>query len=625
MKTGQKIQHYTVRKLIGRGAQGECWLISEGENIWLAKLYRLAGDEWEKYEIVEREAEILKQLEHPSIPQFRDMFLLPEENSICLVRQWVPGENLEQYIEHRRLSEKETRELALKLLEVLKYIHGLSPAVIHRDIKPSNVIVKPDGQVSLIDFGSVRDAIYAEEGVSIVGTYGYTPPEQFLGHPTPASDLYALGATLIFLLSRRHPSSLPIERNRLQFEPYINVQPRFLRILQKLLAPEVESRFQRAEEVIEALKRCESTTFPQAIAPTAPPQYQMPGKIEEENRTEEVEKSDGETVREEIAQWQRNREEPLPWEWEFQLDAEPNERTASPPEIIEVVKILREKHQVRELDEFSDPLELIEAIDKHFGAKDQTGRDYIVKYLHPFDAADILLGFYHHRFILPLYSKELARRFSLLFTHHSDSAVGQWVLLYFLHKHGWNPLENLEQQQPIEWLGDFPRWGNLARSVNRFFEKFKRLEVGRQAKSYSKLREIWNSLERQYRLCVSIRPVHVWLLVEKGYRYFEKKVLSSYPEEFIKEWQDDGNLSWVFRQLTLFPPNWSWLKKIAPVSNLKYHRLGKYAAALHLLYLNLGSLKLRLEKEYFWLLPSYAKRYLPPPLESKDKVRTDVK
>ena len=96
------------------------------------------------------------------------------------------------------LGQKEIREIATGLLGVLDYLHGRAPPVIHRDIKPSNVLLRPDGTPALIDFGGMRAWQPAgAAGATVVGTFGYMAPEQAAGQATPASDLYALGATLL--------------------------------------------------------------------------------------------------------------------------------------------------------------------------------------------------------------------------------------------------------------------------------------------------------------------------------------------------------------------------------------------------------------------------------------------
>ncbi|MCP4702918.1 MAG: hypothetical protein GY862_39560, partial [Gammaproteobacteria bacterium] len=122
-----------------------------------------------------------------------------------------------------------------------------------------NILLDAKGRVYLIDFGAVRDKmLYDErktlgEGSTIIGTYGYMPYEQFKGQAVPASDLYSLGATLVYLLSHQEPADLKKSAMRLIFEPYINVSPAFSRLLKKLLEPNWRKRYQSARQLKEHL------------------------------------------------------------------------------------------------------------------------------------------------------------------------------------------------------------------------------------------------------------------------------------------------------------------------------------------------------------------------------------
>jgi hypothetical protein len=136
-------------------------------------------------------------------------------------------------------------------LTVLEYLHGLSPPVIHRDITPHNVMRrKSDGQLVLVDFGSVRDALVDPQigGQTVTGTFGYMAPEQFYGKASPASDLYALGALAVALLSRRQPNALVDDQNRIAFRSHIAVSAATAALLDRLLAPASSERLQRVDQ-----------------------------------------------------------------------------------------------------------------------------------------------------------------------------------------------------------------------------------------------------------------------------------------------------------------------------------------------------------------------------------------
>ncbi|BDI20362.1 hypothetical protein ANSO36C_61640 [Nostoc cf. commune SO-36] len=152
-------------------------------------------------------------------------------------------------------SEKQARKIAVEVLNILIYLHELNPGVLHRDIKPSNLIWGEDNRIYLVDFGAVQDKA-AREGVTftVVGTYGYAPMEQFGGRAVAASDLYALGATLIHLLTGTSPCDLPQQDLRLQFADRVNLSPSFINWLQKLIEPAPEQRFTDAREALNVLK-----------------------------------------------------------------------------------------------------------------------------------------------------------------------------------------------------------------------------------------------------------------------------------------------------------------------------------------------------------------------------------
>lgn len=159
-------------------------------------------------------------------------------------------------LNQRKFTQQQVHKIAVDVLNILIYLHELSPAVLHRDIKPSNLILGEDEQIYLVDFGAVQDKA-ATEGATftIVGTYGYTPMEQFGGRAVPASDLYALGATLIHLLTGTAPADLPQRDLRIQFSDRISLSSRFINWLENLTEPAPERRFNTAQKALEALTK----------------------------------------------------------------------------------------------------------------------------------------------------------------------------------------------------------------------------------------------------------------------------------------------------------------------------------------------------------------------------------
>ncbi|MBW4687218.1 MAG: serine/threonine protein kinase [Komarekiella atlantica HA4396-MV6] len=257
-------ERYQVQRQLGNNGIRQTWLATDlraadAENpLVVVKLLAFGGTvQWDDLKLFEREAQILKQLNHPRIPRYIDYFCIDDRTLwFGLVQEYIPGESLkEQLTVSKRFTEKRVRKIAIEVLNILMHLHELNPGVLHRDIKPSNLIWGEDNRIYLVDFGAVQDKA-AKEGVTftIVGTYGYAPMEQFGGRAVPASDLYALGATLIHLLTGICPSDLPQQDLRLQFTERVNLSPSFISWLQKLTEPAPEQRFASARQALNALK-----------------------------------------------------------------------------------------------------------------------------------------------------------------------------------------------------------------------------------------------------------------------------------------------------------------------------------------------------------------------------------
>jgi serine/threonine protein kinase len=142
------------------------------------------------------------------------------------------------------------------VLKILQYLHGLKPPVLHRDIKPNNLILGQDKRVYLVDFGAVQNSA-AIEGVTftVVGTSGYAPLEQFWGQAVAASDLYALGASLIHLLTGISPADLPQLELRIQFRDKVSINSQFLNWIETLTEPDLGLRFKTAFSAIKSLEK----------------------------------------------------------------------------------------------------------------------------------------------------------------------------------------------------------------------------------------------------------------------------------------------------------------------------------------------------------------------------------
>lgn len=215
--------------------------------------------QWNDLKLFEREAQVLKNINHPKIPQYRNYFSVDDvEGSglrwFGLVQEYIPGDSLKQLLD-KGFKEKDVYSIATQILRILIHLHELSPPVIHRDIKPSNLILGKDNQIYLVDFGAVQDKAKAEGATfTVVGTSGYAPPEQLWGKAVPTSDLYALGATLIHLLTEIAPAELPQNQMRIQFKERVTINPEFANWIEQLIQPAPERRFSTARQALIALQ-----------------------------------------------------------------------------------------------------------------------------------------------------------------------------------------------------------------------------------------------------------------------------------------------------------------------------------------------------------------------------------
>ncbi len=253
-------ERYRLQTRLGSNGPRQTWQALDqrsGQIITLKALFFGEGMAWQDLKLAERSAQTLATLKHPQIPQFIEAFWLiqPEGSYYCLVQTFIPGSSLAECVaQGQRFSEAEVRSIAEVILGILMYLHDQAPPVIHRDIKPSNLIVNAERRIYLIDFGAVQADPNTGATITVVGTYGYMPPEQFGGQTVPASDLYALGATLLFLLTGINPINLPKKNLWLQVPDEAHVSDGFKAWLAYLLDPNCDQRFSSARVALQALQ-----------------------------------------------------------------------------------------------------------------------------------------------------------------------------------------------------------------------------------------------------------------------------------------------------------------------------------------------------------------------------------
>ena len=200
----------------------------------------------------QQEAKILENLgKHPQIPDSYAYFSV--NNQLYLVQEWIAGCNLEEKLQQQgKLTETEVKNILIKLLPVLEFIHH-QHKIIHRDIKPTNIMLNSENLPILIDFGIVKKIVTSINpqipNTLKIGTPDFVSPEQILGEPTFASDIYSLGTTAIYLLTGEIP------KNKYSWHSNLpNISPEFANILDKSIEEKLSDRYQSAKEMLTAIK-----------------------------------------------------------------------------------------------------------------------------------------------------------------------------------------------------------------------------------------------------------------------------------------------------------------------------------------------------------------------------------
>ncbi|BAZ41963.1 serine/threonine protein kinase [Calothrix sp. NIES-4101] len=260
----QTIRHYQVLRTLGQGGMGTTYLAWDAGKIsghpQLLVLKQMNADMAriaKAQELFEREANTLKSLSHPGIPKYYDFFV--EDGKKYLAMELVHGEDLEKFICVKGpVTPNQAIGWMIQTCDVLDYIHSQEPPLIHRDIKPANLMVRSSGnRIVVLDFGAVKES--SSLPGTRIGAEGYCAPEQERGQPLTQSDLYAIGPTLIFLLTGESPFKYYRQRGRsFRFEiaNIPTITPQLREVIDCLTEPLPRNRYQTAQEVIAALVNC---------------------------------------------------------------------------------------------------------------------------------------------------------------------------------------------------------------------------------------------------------------------------------------------------------------------------------------------------------------------------------
>ena len=244
------VNGYSLDEVLGGGANNTTYRgrNSQGEEVCIKTFSLLAANSWKAKELLEREKAILEQLDHPAIPKFKDYFTAGEgpREIHYLVMEYVQGQNLARLVEGNKLfTVDEAAKIGQEVLEILGYLHSYTPPVIHRDIKPANLILTSEHRIKLVDFGSAQlEFAKMLGGSTMAGTPGYAPLEAMISQAVPQSDIYALGATLLHLLTRRDPHDFLDSQYRLIIPPVIKDR-KLRKLLEGMTRQEVGKRYDR--------------------------------------------------------------------------------------------------------------------------------------------------------------------------------------------------------------------------------------------------------------------------------------------------------------------------------------------------------------------------------------------
>ncbi len=288
-------RYRVVRLLSDQSGFGNVYEVDDGGRSKILKVLKQHyNNNTTAVKLFQKEATALGQLNHPGIPKFENYFQIQLRNGSgganspllhCIVMEKIDGFTLEEW-QNQRSNKPISQEQAIiwlkQLVEILKTIHNQS--YFHRDIKPSNIMLRPNGELVLIDFGSTREMTYTYLGkvsgagnITKLTSAGYTPPEQEKGHAVPQSDFYALGRTFVYLLTGKEPNHQAI------YNPYKDeliwrgntrgLSPHFADLIDDMMAHQAGNRPKNAQEILQRLNNIAKNIHPQPPPPQQSQRY----------------------------------------------------------------------------------------------------------------------------------------------------------------------------------------------------------------------------------------------------------------------------------------------------------------------------------------------------------------
>lgn len=255
---------YEILKEIGQGGMSIVYVAMDNRlnKQWAVKELKNDGSQSVEMQLkgIEREANILKKVDHPVLPRIVD--IIDKDGTIYVVMDYIQGLALDRILKEEGAQPQENViEWAKQLASALDYLHSLNPPIIYRDMKPSNIMLQPDGRVKLIDFGTAKE--YKVENIAdttALGTRGYAAPEQFgdeqgrgIYKTDARTDIYCLGATIYHIVTGKNPCEPPyVMRPIREWNPALSSG--LEKIIEKCTQPNPEDRYQNCSELIYALE-----------------------------------------------------------------------------------------------------------------------------------------------------------------------------------------------------------------------------------------------------------------------------------------------------------------------------------------------------------------------------------